>query len=79
MIEKTRAKGESRLVKKYGLFGLALLMAVPVPTIGVYGGTILTWLTGVKWWNALIAIVVGTSVSNTIVLFSALGIVRLVA
>jgi len=37
-IEKARKKGGEPLVKKYGLVGLALLMAIPIPTIGVYGG-----------------------------------------
>ena len=72
-VEKTRKKGESRLVKRYGLVGIALLMAIPLPTIGVYGGTVLSWLMGVKWWKSMIAVVSGATVSNCIVLFSVLG------
>ena len=70
------AKGETRLVKKYGLVGLALFMAIPIPTIGVYGGTLLSWLMGMNWWSSLIAVVSGTTVSNSIVLLSVLGIIH---
>ena len=76
-IEKTRKKGESHLVKRYGLVGLALLMAVPIPTIGVYGGTLLSWLMGMKLWTSLVAVVSGATVSNTIVLFTAFGITKI--
>ena len=61
-IEKTRGKGESPLIKKYGLVGLALLMAIPLPTVGVYGGTLLSWLMGMKRWSSLIAVVSGATV-----------------
>ena len=72
--EKTRRKGESPLIKKYGLVGLALFMAIPLPTIGVYGGTLLSWLMGMKCWSSLIAVVLGATVSNSIVLLSVFGI-----
>jgi len=77
-IEKARKKGGTPLVKKYGLVGLALLIAIPLPTIGVYGGTLLSWLMGMKWWRSLIAIVSGATVSNGIVLLSVFGIMQAV-
>ena len=77
-VEKARKKGETPLVKKYGLVGLALLIAVPLPTIGVYGGTLLSWLMGMKWRSSLIAVVSGATVSNSIVLLSVLGIMQAV-
>ena len=78
-IEKARKKGETPLVKKYGLIGLALLIAIPLPTIGVYGGTLLSWLMGMKWRSSLIAVVSGATVSNSIVLLSVLGIMQAVS
>jgi len=78
-IEKARKKGDDPLVKKYGLVGLALLMAIPIPTIGVYGGTLLSWLMGMKWRSSLLAVVSGATVSNSIVLLAALGIVQAVS
>ncbi len=74
LIEKARVKGESNFIKKYGLIGLAVFMALPFPTIGVYGGTALCWVTGMKWWNSLIAVVSGATIYNGIILLSAFGI-----
>ena len=52
------------------------MMAIPLPTIGVYGGTVLSWLMGVKWWISMIAVVSGATVSNCIVLFSVFGVTK---
>ena len=78
-IEKARIRGETPLIKKYGLVGLALLIAVPLPTIGVYGGTVFTWLMGMKWWSSLIAVVSGATVSNSVVFLSAFGIIEAIS
>lgn len=79
VVKKARRQGESPIIKKYGLVGLAVLMAVPVPTIGIYGATTLSWMLGVNWWRALIAVVSGTAVSNGIVLLSVLGVTRVIS
>jgi uncharacterized membrane protein len=75
-IDRSRGKGESPMIKKYGLFGLALLIAIPLPTMGVFGGTILSWLMGMKFWSSLVAIISGVTVSNSIVLFSTFGVIK---
>ena len=74
VVEKARLKGENDLIQKYGLIGLAAVMALPFPTIGVYGGTALCWVTGMKWWSSLITVVTGATIYNGIVLLSAFGI-----
>ncbi len=79
IIEKVRRKGETTLVKKYGLVGLALFMAIPLPTMGVYGGTLLSWLMGMNWWSSLIAVVLGATISNSVVLLSVLGIIKAIS
>lgn len=76
-LERARRKGDSRLVKKYGLVGLAMLMAVPFPTIGVYGATSLSWMMGANQWRALAAVASGVAVSNSLVLLSLLGVIHL--
>ena len=76
-LERTRRKGDSRLIKKYGLIGLAMLMAIPFPTIGVYGATSLSWMLGKNQWRAMIAVISGVSVSNSIFLMSSLGVIHL--
>ena len=79
VIEKAREKGQTPLIKKYGLIGLTLLIAVPFPTIGVYSGTLLSWLMGMKLWTSLIAVVSGATVSNSIILLSAYGIMQAIS
>ena len=79
VIEKVRRKGETPLVKKYGLVGLALLIAIPLPTMGVYGGTLLSWLMGMNWWSSLMAVVLGATESNSVVLLSVLGIIKAIS
>jgi len=58
IVEKARKKG-SPLVKKYGFLGLALFIAVPLPTTGVYGGALLSWLLGMNWRGSLAAVMLG--------------------
>ena len=74
IIEKARTKGNHALIQKYGLVGLAVIMAIPFPTIGVYAGTVICWVMGMKWWSSLIAVVSGATVYNSLVLLSAFGI-----
>ena len=78
-IENVRKKGDTPLIKKYGLVGLALLIAIPLPSFGIYGGTLLSWLMGMKWQSSLIAVVSGATLSNSMILLSILGIIQVVS
>jgi uncharacterized membrane protein len=75
-VDKIKLKGNCSLVRRYGLVGMALLMAIPLPTVGVYSGTVLSWMMGMKWWSSMIAVVSGVTVSNSIVLLSAFGVIK---
>jgi len=76
-VERARMKG-SPLVTKYGFLGLALFIAVPLPTTGVYGGALLSWLLGMNWRGSLAAVMLGATVSNGLVALSVLGISQVV-
>lgn len=76
-LEKARKKGDSPVIRKYGLVGLTMIMAVPFPTIGVYGATSLSWMMGASRWRALTAIISGVAISNSLMLLSALGIIHM--
>lgn|GEM_PF-6282109 len=76
-LERARRKGDSPIIKKYGLVGLAMLMAVPFPTIGVYGASSLCWMIGANKWRSLTAVVSGVAVSNILVILSLLGVIHL--
>ena len=77
-VEGIRRKG-SPLVKKYGFVGLVLFIAIPLPTTGVYGGAVLSWLMGMSWPISLLAIVIGAAASNGMVALSVMGIAQAVA
>jgi uncharacterized membrane protein len=54
-----------------------MLMAVPFPTIGVYGASSLCWMIGANKWRSLTAVVSGVAVSNILVILSLLGVIHL--
>lgn len=73
-LERIRSKAGPR-VEKYGFPGLALLVAIPLPTTGVYTATILCWLLGMDWRKAFLPISVGVVVAGVIVLLATLGVI----
>ena len=74
-VEKTRRRG-TPLIAKYGLLGLVIFVAIPIPGTGIYAGALLSWLMGLKWPVSLLAIIPGTAISNGIITLSILGIMH---
>lgn len=72
-----RKRGQP-VVEKYGLLGLALFVAVPLPLTGAYTGTILSWLLAMEWKRSFIAVVLGVLVAGIVVMLATLGVVSLV-
>ena len=62
------------IVDKYGFWGLALFVAVPLPLTGAYTGTILAWLLGMEWRKAFPAVALGVIVAGIVVLLITLGV-----
>ena len=62
-------------VDKYGFLGLTLFVAIPLPTSGVYTGTTLSWLLGMDWKRAYLAVGLGVLLAGVVVLLAALGII----
>jgi uncharacterized membrane protein len=62
------------IVDKYGFWGLALFVAVPLPLTGAYTGTILAWLLGMNWRRAFPAVSLGVLVAGIVVLLITLGV-----
>jgi len=71
-----RRRGQP-VVEKYGLLGLALFVAVPLPLTGAYTGTILSWLLAMEWMRSFIAVVLGVLVAGIIVMLATMGVVNL--
>ena len=74
-LESLRKRGKPK-VDKYGFWGLALFVAVPLPLTGAYTGTILAWLLGMDWRKAFPAVALGVVVAGIIVLLITLGVIE---
>lgn len=57
-LEKVREKAHP-LVEKYGMLGLAVFVAVPLPGTGAYSGTAAAWLLGMDKMKGFIAVSLG--------------------
>jgi len=72
-LDSLRKRGKPG-VDKYGFWGLALFVAVPLPLTGAYTGTILAWLLGMDWKKAALAVGLGVIGAGVIVLLITLGV-----
>jgi uncharacterized membrane protein len=74
-LDSLRKRGKPK-VEKYGFWGLALIVAIPLPITGAYTGTILAWLVGMDWKKAFPAVGLGVIVAGAVVLLITLGIIN---
>lgn len=65
-LERVRAKAHP-LVEKYGVIGLALFVAVPLPGTGAYSGSAASWLLDMEWHRAFLAVSLGVLIALGIV------------
>jgi uncharacterized membrane protein len=72
-LDNLRKRGKPK-VDKYGFWGLALFVAIPLPLTGAYTGTILAWLLGMDWKKASAAVGLGVLVAGIVVLLITLGV-----
>ncbi len=73
MVERVRAKGEG-LIKRYGVVGLALFVAVPLPGTGAYSGATLAWLVGMDRRKSTLAVAAGVVIAGVVVTLAATGV-----
>ncbi len=71
---RVRRRGEPT-VRKYGLLGLLLFVAVPLPITGAYTGTVLSWLLAMEWKRSFIAVGIGVVCAGVIVMLATLGVI----
>ncbi len=65
-LERIRVKAHP-LVDRWGLLGLALFVAIPLPGTGAYSGSCAAWLLDIEWKRALRGVVFGVFVAFAIV------------
>lgn len=65
VFKRTRRQG--RIVEKYQRIGLILVVAIPLPGTGVYTGSILAHLLGIKFRKSFISIAIGVFIAGVII------------
>ena len=73
-LEGIRVKAHP-LVEKYGIFGLAVFVAIPLPGTGAYSGTAAAWLLGMDRKKAFLGVSLGVCVAFGLVWAIAAGVV----
>lgn len=64
----------TRYVKKYGILGITLFVAIPLPGSGIYSGTLAAWLLNLKKKNAFMACGLGVLIAGMIVFILSEGV-----
>jgi uncharacterized membrane protein len=65
-LERARVKVKA-VVDKYGFWGLAIFVGIPLPMTGAYTGALGAWVLGMKPWKAFLAISVGVVMAGIVV------------
>lgn len=72
-----RAHLKGRIVRKYRLLGLVVLVAIPLPGTGAWTGALVASLLDIRLRNALPAILLGLIIAGVLITLLTLGVVRL--
>jgi len=72
LFERTRKR--SKIVEKYELFGLVVLVAIPLPMTGAWTGSIAAFLFGLNKKLSFIAITIGVFIAAIVVSLLTVGI-----
>ena len=73
-----RANEKGEMVKKFGLIGLCLLVAIPLPGTGAWTGALVAALMGMKLRRAMPAIIIGVLIAAAIMTGVTFGVIHLV-
>lgn len=72
-----RAHLKGRVVRKYRLLGLVILVGIPLPGTGAWTGALVASLLDIRLKNALPAILLGLVIAGSIITLVTMGIIRL--
>ena len=73
-----RAHLKGRVVRKYRLPGLIILVAIPLPGTGAWTGALVAALLDIRMRHAVPAIFLGVAIAGAIVTLVTAGVVRLI-
>ncbi|MBW3003661.1 small multi-drug export protein [Candidatus Woesearchaeota archaeon] len=65
-VEKTQSKIK-KYIEKYGELGVAIFIGIPLPGSGVYTGSLVAYLIGLKYKKFILANIIGVLIAGTVV------------
>lgn len=65
-VEKAREKVHTQ-VEKWGWFGIAVFVAIPLPITGAWTGTLGSWVLGLSKRKTMLAVIIGVLTAGVIV------------
>ncbi|MFH1504093.1 MAG: small multi-drug export protein [Candidatus Omnitrophota bacterium] len=74
-----RVEKKSKIVEKWGFWGLILFVAIPLPVTGAWTGTAAATLFKIRIRKAFLAILIGVAIAGIIVISLVNGAVKLLA
>jgi uncharacterized membrane protein len=57
----------SKLIEKYGFWGVTLFVAIPLPVTGAYTGSAAAWLFNLEFKRSMLAVLVGVMIAGVVV------------
>lgn len=73
IIERTHKRAK-KYVEKYGFWGIALFIAIPLPGSGSYTGALASYILGIRFRKFVIANVIGVIIAGFLVSLATLGL-----
>lgn len=73
-----KAHLQGAMVKKYRLFGLCLLVAIPLPGTGAWTGALVAGLLEIRLRDALVTILLGVMIAGVLVSLATQGVIALI-
>jgi uncharacterized membrane protein len=68
--EKNRGK-----IEKYAFWGLVLFVAIPLPGTGAWTGSLVAVVTRMKFWRAMLSVVIGVLLAGIVMTAASYGVV----
>ena len=72
-MDRVHTRGK-KYIARYGILGLIVFVAVPLPITGAWTGTAIAWVLGLDWKRSFITISAGVLIATAIVSALTLGI-----
>jgi len=75
---RSRSERHRGMIDRWGIFGVAILVGIPIPGTGLWTGTVAGSLIGLSLWRITAGLVVGTIMAGIIVALAVAGVVSLI-